>query len=64
MAYTLQQNGLAERKSKTLVEMVNAMLSDYGLNNNFWGEAMLTVCYILNIMLHKKAKVSPYELWK
>ncbi|CAM8922385.1 unnamed protein product [Rhodiola kirilowii] len=46
--YTQQQNGVSERKNRALKEMVNAMLSYSGLNDGFWGEAMLTACYLLN----------------
>ncbi|GJQ94944.1 zinc finger, CCHC-type containing protein [Tanacetum coccineum] len=46
--YTPQQNGDAERKNSALKEMVNSMLSYSGLSEGFWGEAMLTACYLLN----------------
>ncbi|GJV98308.1 zinc finger, CCHC-type containing protein [Tanacetum coccineum] len=42
--YTLQQNGISERKNRVLKEMVNSMLSYLGLSQGFWGEAMLTAC--------------------
>ena len=45
--YTPQQNDLAKRKNRVLIEMVNAMLSNSGLGNDFWGEALLTACYVL-----------------
>ncbi|KAD3640743.1 hypothetical protein E3N88_29966 [Mikania micrantha] len=62
--YTPQQNGVAERKNRTLKEMVNSLLSYSGLNDGFWGEAMLTACYLLNRTPNKKNKITPYELWK
>ncbi|GJS10359.1 zinc finger, CCHC-type containing protein [Tanacetum coccineum] len=46
--YTPQQNGIAERKNRALKEMVNSMLSYSSLSEGFWGEAMLTACYLLN----------------
>nr|GFA47598.1 hypothetical protein [Tanacetum cinerariifolium] len=46
--YTPQQNGVAKRKNKALKEIVNSMLSYLGLSEGFWGEAMLTACYLLN----------------
>ena len=61
--YTPQQNGVAERKNKTLKEMVNSMLSYSGLSDGFWGEAMLTACYLLNRVPSKRNKITPYELW-
>lgn len=59
MAYTPQQNRVVEMKNRTLVEIVNAMLTNSSLNNSFWREALLMGCYILNILPHKKTKVSP-----
>ena len=61
--YTPQQNGVAERKNRVLKEMVNAMLSYSGLSEGFWGEAMLTACYLLNRVPNKRNKTTPYELW-
>nr|KAJ0219061.1 hypothetical protein LSAT_V11C300140140 [Lactuca sativa] len=61
--YTPQQNGVAERKNRTLKEMVNSMLSYSGLSEGFWGEAMLTASYILNRTPNKRSKNTPYELW-
>ena len=55
---------IVERKNRTLLEMVNAMLLHAKLNFNLWGEALLTVCHILNRIPMKKNEISPYELWK
>ncbi|GJW28810.1 zinc finger, CCHC-type containing protein [Tanacetum coccineum] len=55
--YTPQQNG------RVLKEMVNSMLSYSGLSQGFWGEAMLTACYLLNRIPNKRNRVTPYELW-
>ena len=57
-----QQNGVAKRKNRTLTEMVNAMLSNFGLSEGFWGEAMLTACYILNRVPNKSNSTTQYEL--
>ena len=62
--YSPQQNGVAERKNKTLKEMMNALLLSYGLPHNMWGEAILSSNYILNRIPHKKTNKSSYELWK
>ncbi|KAL0404059.1 UNVERIFIED_CONTAM: Retrovirus-related Pol polyprotein from transposon TNT 1-94 [Sesamum radiatum] len=62
--YTPQQNGIAEWKNRTLKEMMNAMLLSSGMPDNMWGEAVLTACYILNRVPHKKLNKTPYELWK
>ena len=61
--YTPQQNGVAERKNRTLKEMVNSMLSYSGLSNGFWGEAMLTACYLLNRVPNKRNRTTQSELW-
>nr|GEW81016.1 zinc finger, CCHC-type [Tanacetum cinerariifolium] len=61
--YAPQQNGVAERKNRTLKEMVNFMLSYSGLSEEFLGEAMLTDCYILNRTPNKNIKHTPYEIW-
>ena len=61
--YTLQQNGLAERKNRTLVGMVYAMILSAKLPFNLWGEALLTACHVHNRVPSKKIKVSLYELW-
>ena len=61
--YTPQQNGLAERKNRTLVDMLNAMIISTRLPFNLWGETLLTACYVYNRVLSKKIQLSPYELW-
>nr|GEV43987.1 zinc finger, CCHC-type [Tanacetum cinerariifolium] len=61
--YTPQQNGVTERKNRALKEMVNSMLSYSGLSEGFWGEAILTACYLLNRVPNKRNKTIPYELW-
>ena len=62
--YSPQQNGIAERKNRTLKEMMNAMLLSSGLQQNLWGEAILSANYVLNRIPHKKTNNTPYELWK
>lgn len=46
--YTPQQNGIAERKNRTLKNMINCMLNSSGLPHNLWGETLLTANFILN----------------
>ena len=46
--YTPQENGVSEWMNRTLVEMARAMLSDAGLPNTYWGDAILYVTHILN----------------
>ena len=45
--YTPQHNDIAERKNRTFLEMVNAMLLHAKLNFYLWVEALLTFCHIL-----------------
>ena len=61
--YTPQSNGVAERKNRTLQEIVNFMLSYASLRDEFWGEAMLTACLILNRVPTRTYKETLYELW-
>nr|GEV36192.1 zinc finger, CCHC-type [Tanacetum cinerariifolium] len=61
--YNPQQNGISERKKRVIKEMVNSMLSYSGLSQGFWGEAMLTACYLLNRVPNKRNMITPYELW-
>ncbi|KAL8107223.1 hypothetical protein AgCh_023874 [Apium graveolens] len=52
---TPQQNGVVERKNRTLVEVARTMLQDVRLPTNFWEEAVNTACYTQNIYLINKA---------
>ncbi|GJU79953.1 putative ribonuclease H-like domain-containing protein [Tanacetum coccineum] len=44
VARTLQQNGVAERKNKTLIKAARTMLADSKLPTTFWAEAVNTAC--------------------
>ena len=46
--HTPQQNGVAERLNRTLVEGVRAMLADSKLTHRFWAEALSTMAYLRN----------------
>nr|GEU56269.1 hypothetical protein [Tanacetum cinerariifolium] len=47
-AKTLQQNRVAERKNRTLIEVARTMLADSLLPITFWTEAVNTACFVLN----------------
>src|SRR3990170_3205791 len=61
--YTPQQNGVVERKNKTLIEMARTMLDEYKTPLRWWPEAIDTACHIINrVYLHKFFKKTAYEL--
>ncbi|GJU69833.1 putative ribonuclease H-like domain-containing protein [Tanacetum coccineum] len=63
VARTPQQNGVAERKNKTLIEAARTMLADSLLPIPFWTEAVNTACYVLNrVLVTKPQNKTPYEL--
>jgi hypothetical protein len=62
--YTLQQNGVAERKNRTLIEMARTMLDEYKTFDRFWAEAVNMACHATNrLYLHKLLKKTTYELF-
>jgi len=61
--YTPQQNGVAERKNQTLVEMARSMLDEYRSPYSFCAEAINTACHASNrLFLRKILMKTPYEL--
>ena len=63
--YTPQQNGVAERKNRTLKEMANCMFQSKGLSLNFWVEAINCENYIVNHTPTKVLKnITPEEPWR
>ena len=61
--YTPQQNGVVERKNKTLITLARAMLDDYGTSEKFWAEAINTACHASNrVYPHRLLKKTLYEL--
>ena len=58
--YAPQQQGMSERRNRTLFEMVRAMLFRSGLGKEFWGEALNTAVYIANRLPGSKWD-SPYQ---
>ncbi|KAI3714976.1 hypothetical protein L6452_21939 [Arctium lappa] len=60
---TPQQNGVAERRNRTLIEAARSLLADSKLPITFWAEAVNTACYVQNRVLVVKPKnKTPYEL--
>ena len=57
-----EQNGVAERFNRTLVEMVRSMLADSELPKSFWAEALATAAYLRNRSPTKSVEgKTPYE---
>ncbi|WVZ80062.1 hypothetical protein U9M48_027573 [Paspalum notatum var. saurae] len=61
--YTPPQNGVVERKNRTLVEMARTMLDEHRTPRRFWAEAVNTARYIANrIFLRAFLGKTSYEL--
>nr|GFA92223.1 putative ribonuclease H-like domain-containing protein [Tanacetum cinerariifolium] len=62
-ARTPQQNRVAERKNRTLIEAARSMLADSKLPTMFWTEAVSTACYVLNrVSITNPHNKTPYKL--
>jgi hypothetical protein len=61
--YTPQQNGVGERKNRTLIDTARTMLGEYKTPERFWSEAVNTACHAINrLYLHRLLKKTSYEL--
>jgi hypothetical protein len=61
--YTLEQNGIVERKNRTLIDMARSMLAEYNVSDSYWAKAINTACHSSNrLYCHKLLKKTPYEL--
>ncbi|KAJ9560929.1 hypothetical protein OSB04_006089 [Centaurea solstitialis] len=62
---TPQQNGVAERRNRTLIEAARSMLSEANLATQFWAEAVNTACYTQNrSLIVKRFRRTAYELFR
>ncbi|GJY77959.1 zinc finger, CCHC-type containing protein [Tanacetum coccineum] len=61
--YTPQHNGVSERRSRTLLDMVSSMMSQTTLPKSFWDYALESAARILNMVPTKKVEKTPYEVW-
>ncbi|KAL0336736.1 UNVERIFIED_CONTAM: hypothetical protein Sradi_4885500 [Sesamum radiatum] len=58
-----QLNGVAERRNRTLSDMVQSMMSFTKLPLSFWGYALQTAAKLLNIAPSKIVPLTPYKIW-
>ncbi|MCO5589425.1 hypothetical protein L7F22_043392 [Adiantum nelumboides] len=62
--YTPQQNGVSERKNRTLVSAARAMLPTAGLSKSYWEEAIATAGHLQNRIPHAiDPRYTPYYHW-
>jgi transposase InsO family protein len=60
--YTPQQNGVVERKNRTLLDLARTMLDEYKTPDRFWAEAINTACYSVNRLYCWGLVLKCYEL--
>ncbi|GKC80807.1 putative ribonuclease H-like domain-containing protein, partial [Tanacetum coccineum] len=59
-----QQNGVAKKKNRTLIEAAKTMLANSKLPTTFWAEVVNTACYVQNrVLVIKPHNKTPYELF-
>jgi len=59
---TPEQNGVAERFNRTIMETVRCLLSDSELEEEFWAEALMTATYIRNRCINSfLGNITPFE---
>ena len=62
-AYTPQQNGVAERKNRHLMEVARAMMFDRSVPKTYWGDAVMTAAHLINrLPTRNLGDSSPYEV--
>ena len=63
VAYTPQQNGIAKRMNRTLMESARSMMTHAHLSNRFWTEAIATAAYLRNWLATTafEDEKTPYE---
>ncbi|GJX56160.1 putative ribonuclease H-like domain-containing protein [Tanacetum coccineum] len=65
VARTPQQNDVAERRNRTLIEAARTMLANSKLPTTFWAEVVNIVCYVHNrVIIVKPHNKTPYELFR
>ncbi|KNZ46338.1 hypothetical protein VP01_734g4 [Puccinia sorghi] len=62
--YTPQQNGLAERHNRTIIESLQTILTDSKISNRFWNDIVKVSTLTLNQIPSHRSNKSPYELFR
>jgi transposase InsO family protein len=61
--YTPQQNGVIEKRNRTLITLARTMIDEYNTPERFWAEAVNTPCYASNMLFpHQLLEKTPYVL--
>ena len=64
VGYTPEQNGVLERKNRTIMEKLRAMIMEKGLPKTLWAKAVRTTVYLLNRSPTKAIQdKTPVEAW-
>lgn len=63
VAYSPQQNGIAERKNRTLMEAARTMLEESQIGDHYWAEAVCCANYVQNRLITSSTNKTPQELW-
>jgi len=64
VSFTSEQNGVAQRKNRTLEKMARTMMQEKNLPSTFWAEAIYTSVYLLNRCPTKAVEnKTPFEAW-
>lgn len=61
VGYSPQQNGVSERRNRTLMEAARTLLADSKLPKSFWAEAVHHSNYVFNRIVSRKHDKSPFE---
>ena len=57
-----EQNGMAERANRTLIEMARCMIQDSGMDKKYWAEALVTAAYTRNMVsTSTRPGTTPYQ---
>ncbi|XP_051163516.1 uncharacterized protein LOC127282958 [Leptopilina boulardi] len=62
VSYSPQQNGVAERKNRSLLEMARCMMLDANLEKKYWAETVNTANFLQNRLPTRITAKTPYEL--